>query len=197
MATLISPAPGTPAADPIWRLTVDQYHAMIDTGILSSDSPVELVEGILLQKMSKKPPHSFATEEARAALVSVLPAGWCVRAQEPITLADSEPEPVIAVACGSNRDYINRHPGPGDIALIVEVSDSTLARDRGIKLRMYARAGIREYWIVDLFGRCLEVHTDPQGESYRALTVLFTNDAIPVVIGGSQVGVIPVSSLLP
>lgn len=89
--------------EPIWRLTVDRYHAMIETGILSSGSPVELVEGILLRKMSKKPPHSFATEEARVALFSVLPAGWCVRAQEPITLADSEPEPDIAVSRGSNR----------------------------------------------------------------------------------------------
>ncbi len=197
MATLISPAQAAPASDPIWRLTVDQYHAMIDTGILSSDSPVELVEGILLQKMSKKPPHSFATEEARVALSSVLPPGWSVRAQEPITLADSEPEPDIAVARGSNRDYLKRHPGPADIALIVEVSDSTIARDRGIKLRMYARAGIREYWIVDLLSRCIEVHTDPQGESYRVLRVLSANEAIPVTIGGSEVGSVLVSSLLP
>jgi hypothetical protein len=92
MASLLSPIPSTPL-DHLWRFTVDQYHRMIDAGILPSGSPVELVEGVLLQKTSKKAPHRISTRATRRALEAVIPAGWFVDKQEPITLADSEPEP--------------------------------------------------------------------------------------------------------
>ncbi len=195
MATLVSPAP--PAEDRIWRLSVDQYHTMIESGILPDDSPVELIEGILLEKMSKNPPHVFVTEEFRAALASLLPVGWCVRAQDPITLGDSEPEPDIVVARGTSRDYAGRNPGPHEIAVIVEVPGSTLARDRGIKQRVYARARIPVYVIVDVNSRRVEVRTDPANEAYRTLVVLSTNDVIPVTLDGAHIGTIPVATLFP
>lgn len=196
MANLVSPAPPR-AEDPIWRLSVDQYHAMIDAGILSEDSPVELVEGMLLEKISKNPPHIFVTEELRASLFSMLPAGWCVRAQDPITVGDSEPEPDIAVARGANRDYLARNPGPQDIALVIEVAGSTLIRDRGIKQRVYARAGIPVYLIVDVNNRRVEMRTDPENDAYRTLVVMSINDAIPFTLDGVRAGMIQVASLLP
>jgi Uma2 family endonuclease len=196
MATLVSPAPPR-AEDPIWRLSVEQYHAMIDAGILSSDSPVELVEGLLLEKMSHNPPHRFATVQLRNAILRILPAGWEMMTQVPITLADSEPEPDIFVARGSNLDYPDRHPGPGDVAMVVEISDSTIAQDRGIKQRVYARAGIPIYLIVDVNSRRVEIRTDPEGDAYRALAVLSSSDAIPFSLDGAQIGAIQVASLFP
>lgn len=108
MASLLSPIPSTPL-DPLWRFTVDQYHLMIDAGILPSGSPVELLEGVLLQKMSKKAPNRITTRATRRALEAVVPAGWFVDEQEPITLADSEPEPDVMVARGDSPDRRHRH----------------------------------------------------------------------------------------
>lgn len=95
--------------NPIWRLTVEQYHQMIDAGILTEDDSVELLEGWLITKMPKKPSHSVATELTQDALMTVLPAGWFIKVQEPITTADSEPEPDIMVVRGVRRDYTD-HP---------------------------------------------------------------------------------------
>lgn len=195
MAALVSPAPPVIEADPIWRMSVDQYHAMIDAGILGEDTPVELVEGFLLEKMAKNPPHSFVNEELQAALAAVVPEGWCVKAQNPITLLDSEPEPDVVVARGTRRDYRKRHPGPAEIAIVVEVADASLRRDRSIKRRVYARAGIREYWIVDLINRRVEVYSQPSGEAYRSVAVLTVSDKLPVLIEGAEVGTIQVAQL--
>ena len=112
------------------------------------------LKGFCWRRCPKSPPHSFVTEEMRAALAAILPTTY-VRAQQPITLADSEPEPDIVVATGDKREYRKRHPGANEIALVVEVSCSTLPTDRGIKQRIYARAGIPEYWVADLDGQRL------------------------------------------
>ena len=97
---LAPPAP----PEPIWRLSVEQYHEMIDAGILDEDDPVELLEGWLIPKMPKNPPHSFTTDLTREALAGLLPTGWYVRGQEPITTEDSEPESDVAVIRGDRRD---------------------------------------------------------------------------------------------
>ena len=117
MAATLS-TPPAPITDPVWRLSVDQYHAMIDSGILNENTPVELVEGILLEKMPQNPPHSFVTDAVRSALAALVPDAY-VRAQAPITLPDSEPEPDVVVAVGARRQFFHRHPGATDIALVV------------------------------------------------------------------------------
>ena len=170
---------------------------MIDAGIFDSDTPVELIEGFLLERMPRTPPHACVTDDVRSALDTILPPGWCTRAQNPITLSDSEPELDVVIARGTRRDYAIRHPGPAGLALVVEVADATLSRDRGTKQRIYARASIPVYWIVDLVNRRVEVRTDPQGDTYRTLTVLSAGDALSVVIDGVEVATIQVSSLLP
>src|SRR4051794_9689051 len=121
---------------PVYRLSVEQYHAMIRHGILTDDDPVELLEGILVQQMGKNPPHTFATQFIRDELPPMMPAGlWFVSDQEPITTTDSEPEPDVFIVRGRRRDYLaqDRHPGPADMGLVIEVSESTLATDRGTK----------------------------------------------------------------
>src|SRR4051794_35571833 len=149
-AASVAPLPAPVPDVPVWPLSVEQYHAMIRTGILTDDTPVELLEGLLIAKMSKNPAHSTAKRLLLQALISLLPAGWFVDEQEPITTADSEPEPDLAVIRGAPRDYRERHPVPHDLVLLIEVSEATLKRDRGRKKRLYARATVPEYWIVNL-----------------------------------------------
>ena len=158
--TLPTPCVEQSAAVPtdlIWRLSVNQYHQMVCAGILTEEDPVELLAGWLVPKMPKNPPHRVATRLLRQALERVVPAGWYVDSQEPITTADSEPEPDVVVVRGETRQYLDRHPGPQDVALIIEVADTTLQRDRVLKQRIYAAAGIPVYWIVNLLDNQLEV----------------------------------------
>jgi Uma2 family endonuclease len=187
--------------DPVWRLSVDQYHTMIDTGVLTDDDPVELLKGWLITKMPKKPPHRLSTQLTREALAVLLPPGWYVDAQEPITTKDSEPEPDVVVVRGDRRHYADRHPGPEDIVLVVEVSDATLKRDQGLKKQLYASAEIPVYWIVNLIENRCEVYTTPsttaEPPDYRERVDYGSSDAIPVTIDGAEVGQIAVRELLP
>jgi Uma2 family endonuclease len=195
---------GPPAGRPedvIWRLSVEQYHEMIRAGILTSDDPVELLEGWLVCKMPKSPSHRISVRLTRDALQAVVPAGWYVDSQEPITLADSEPEPDVTVIRGETRDYFDRHPGPTDLALVVEVADTTLERDRRVKKRLYALAGLVIYWIINLSELLVEVYTEPSGPAeepdYRERRDYGVDDSVPVVIEGREVGRIDVRELLP
>lgn len=147
--------------DLILRLSIEQYHAMIQSGILTDDDFVELLEGWLVFKMPKNPPHRATTRLVRTALENILPPGWYVDSQEPITLSNSEPEPDIVVVRGDTRQYLDRHPGAADIGIVIEVSDPTLQRDRTVKKRIYARAGIAIYWIVNLVEEQVEVYSQP------------------------------------
>lgn len=187
--------------DYIWRLSVEQYHEMIRAGILTDDDPVELLEGWLVVKMPKNPPHRLATQLTRAALERLLPAGWFVDAQEPITTETSEPEPDVMLVRGDPRQYGDRHPGAQDLALVVEVAETSLTRDRGMKKRLYARTKIPVYWIVNLVDGWIEVYTDPTGPAaepdYRQHRDYGPADELPVVIEGKEVGRLAVRDLLP
>lgn len=182
--------------DPIWRLTVKQYHQMIEDGILTADDPVELLEGLLVTKMSKKPQHSLATQLLSDAFAPLMPTGWFVNSQEPITTADSEPEPDIAVIRGNRRDYRQQHPKPDMVALVVEVADATLQRDRTLKLRLYANAGIPVYWILNLPDRQLEVYSQPNAADYQKQLIYKATDSAPVIIDGQEVGKLVVGELI-
>jgi Uma2 family endonuclease len=186
--------------DPIYRLSVAQYHDMIQSGILTDDDPVELLEGWLVTKIPKNPRHSLATQLTRDALAEIIPQGWHINVQEPVTTEDSEPEPDVLVVRGNRRDYIERYPYPADIALVVEVADATLQRDRTLKLRLYASAGITMYWILNLQDEQLEVYTEPTGEgeqvTYARRSIYKTSDSVPVVLDGQEVGRLAVQSLM-
>jgi Uma2 family endonuclease len=187
--------------DLILRLRIEQYHAIIQAGILTDDDSVELLEGWLVFKMPKNPPHRVTTRLVRTALENILPAGWYVDSQEPITLSNSEPEPDIVVVRGDTRQYLDRHPGAEDIALIIEVSDTTLQRDRTVKKRIYARAGIAIYWIVNLVEEQVEVYSQPLVEveqpDYSQRLDFGRSAVIPIIIEGREIGAIAVNSLLP
>lgn len=185
-------------------LSVDKYHELIRAGILTENDPVELLEGRLVQKMTKNPPHSLATLLLRETLRKVVPEGWYVDSQEPVTLSDGEPEPDGSVVRGEPRQYKDRHPGPTDLALVVEVADSSLEWDRTAKKRSYARAGISVYWIVNLCDGQLEVYTEPSGPttppeepSYRREIIYGPEQMAPVVIEGKEVAQLAVRDFLP
>ncbi len=186
----------------LYRLSVQQYHDMIRQGILKDGDPVELVEGVLVLKMTKNPPHRFATQTLRDLLPDLLPSGWFVDDQEPVTTEDSEPEPDVAVIRGSRRQYLEqgRHPGPQETALAVEVADSSLGFDETGKLHTYARAQIPVYWIVNLVDRRIQVYTDPTGPidepTYGHRQDFGPAEEVPVVLDGREVGRIPVRDLL-
>ena len=186
---------------PIWRISVAQYHQMIKAGILTDGDPVELLEGLLVEKMSKKPPHRAVTLLFRRALEHIVEGNWYVDSQEPITTNDSEPEPDITVIRGDTLHYLDRHPGPEDTALVIEVADATLRRDRGIKKRLYARAGIPVYWVVDVNKLQIEVYSQPNHQrvkpDYQQHRVYHSTEEIPVFLDGIEIGKIPVHKLLP
>jgi Uma2 family endonuclease len=198
----VSSTPPAPSPEPVFRLSVPQYHAMIDAGVLSDDDPVELLEGILVFKMPKKPAHRLALRKLIKAIEKLIPDGYFVLAQEPITLSTSEPEPDAAVVRGKDDDYAARHPAGGDVALVVEVADTTVARDRTIKLRAFATANIPVYWIVNLIDRKVECYSSPDPSSqphpqYRSRMVFTESQAMEVLLDGARLGTIHVLDLLP
>lgn len=186
--------------EPVWRFTVEQYHQMIDCGVLAEDAPVELLSGCLIQKMTKNPPHRLCTRLVREALDAIVPNGWYVETQEPITLSDSEPEPDLAIIQGNPRDYPDRHPNATEVALIIEVADSTLERDRTIKQTIYAAAGIPEYWIVNVRDRQIEIYRSPfqNNENYRyQKRLIVTQGTIEVILNDQPIGSILVNDCFP
>lgn len=192
---------GGPGGPP-YRLTLDQYHRMVEAGVLTKEDRVELLEGWLVVKMPNHPPHRWSTRKVRVAIERRLPPGWFADEQKPITLPlrGSEPEPDLQVARGEPVDYPDRHPGPADLGLLIEVSDSSVAQDQRLKARIYAREGIPTYWILNLVARRLEVYTDPTGPSdtpgYRQRKDYGPDEEVPLVLDGREVGRIAVRDLL-
>ena len=195
------PQSAAPPGELIFQLSIAQYHQMIRAGILTEDDPIELLDGWLVYKMPKNRQHTIATRHVRDLIEQLLPDGWYVDSQEPITLETSEPEPDVCVVRGALDDYPEHHPRPADIALLAEVSDTTLDRDRGLKKRLYAQAGIPIYWIVNLQDRQVEVYTQPSGPGarpdYHQRQDYALAESVSLVIDGQEVGALPVRDLLP
>ncbi len=185
----------------LWRISVERYHEMIEAGLLTENDRLELLEGYLVEKMTVNPPHSFTTDQLRDELMSIVGQHYFVKSQQPITTEDSEPEPDVMVVKGKKRSFVNRHPGPVDVPLVIEVSDATLHQDQTWKKRIYAQANIPVYWVVNLADRQIEVYTEPSGASanptYRHLVTYQEDDEIPVVLDGVQTTLFLVRDLLP
>jgi Uma2 family endonuclease len=183
-----------------YRLSVAQYHRMIELGILTENDRVELLDGWILPKMTHNPPHDATVSFAQAELQPRVPGEWLVRIQSAITLATSEPEPDVAVVRGPARRYVRSHPRPRDIAVLIEVADATLVYDRVAKGELYARARIPVYWIINLVDARIEVYADPRAgkaPAYRRRQNYGPNEAVPLILAGQEIGSIPVRDLLP
>lgn len=206
LAMPISPTPTPAAPSPLlpfsFRLfTVEEYHKMLEVGVLREGEPVELLEGWLVEKMTRGSRHDGALNRLLRILISKLPAGWEIRAQSAVTLARSEPEPDLAIVRAEERGYDDRHPNANETAVVIEISASSLETDRGLKARVYAAAGIPQYWIVDVEDRSVEIRSAPSaganGAEYAATRTYRAGDSIPLVIGGVESGAVAVNEVFP
>ncbi len=183
------------------RFSVARYQRMVETGILTSEDKVELLENYVVLKMPRNPRHDGTIGLITETLGISVPKGWCLRVQLTVVLTDSQPEPDIALARGNSRFYFTRHPTGADIGLLIEAADSSLLRDQRDKTRIYARGDIPYYWIINLVDRRIEVYSQPTGPtavpSYGSFQIYQPGDNVPIVLDGNTVGTVPVTDLIP
>ena len=146
--------------------TADEFHAMAEAGILHEDDRIELIEGELIEMAAIGSRHMTCVIELTRLLVPLVGDAARVSPQNPVRMGRHlEPQPDLAVLRA--RDYRNSLPGPEDVLLVIEVSDTTLTYERETKLPLYARSGVREAWIMDLQNNAMERHTEPSENGYR------------------------------
>lgn len=195
-ATLSSPYPSF--FSHAYRLTVAQYDQMVQAGILGKRDRVELIEGILVAKMGRNRPHIVSGKKALRTLQTSIPPGWHVAKEDPLTVSDrSKPEPDLAIVRGQAEDYTDRDVTARDVALVVEIAESSLRADQNEMKPIYAASGIPVYWIINLVDLQLEVYTDPEGREYRKNQVFSREEEVPLMIEGAEAGRIRVADLLP
>jgi Uma2 family endonuclease len=170
------------------------YDNMIRAGIIGEDERLELIGGRILLMSPEGPLHAGAIELCAEVLGWMFDTDYTVRVQHRLPVdPDGEPEPDLAVVRDGPRDLFADHSH--DAALVVEVAESSLERDRGEKALLYARAGFADYWIVNLIDRRVEVHRDPTPDGYRSVVSLAAVDEIvPLAAPSSRLAV---AALLP
>ena len=172
--------PATSSAIVITQWTIDEYHQMIDAGILS-DRHVELLNGEIVEMPPEGEPHAHLSSDAADYIRELLRGRAKIREGKPITLPHhSEPEPDIAVVQDLGDRYMEHHPYPENIFWVVEYSDSSLTKDLEIKSKTYAQAGIFEYWVTNLKRMELVVFRDPSDDDYREKRTLIEGDICPI-----------------
>jgi Uma2 family endonuclease len=180
----------------IFRWTPRQFTKAAAAGWFEG-SKAELLGGVVY-KMTTNPPHMVVLHRLVSTLESLAaePA-WVVTKEDTVALGSWLPLPDSTVVRGPLELYSQRLPTAEDILLIVEVSDTTYAKDRGRKYRRYAASKIPYFWIVDLNRRRIEVHSSPDGQAYRNVEFFEENDDVPVILSGHCVGHIAVRDILP
>ena len=159
----------TMAAQVARRLfTTDEFHRMAETGILAEDDRLELIEGEIVRMSPIGSRHAACVDRLNALFTARLGKRAIVRVQNPIVInRRSESQPDLTILKARADFYATKHPGPSDALLVVEVVDTSAAYDRTTKLPLYARAGIREVWIVDVMRAVVEVYRQPALQSFR------------------------------
>lgn len=177
------------------RISVDEYHRIIEAGILGEDERVQLVGGVLVAMTPQGSRHAFVIQELTRLLVRAAGEDLRVRTQLPLVLGDdSEPEPDLAVVRASDAASSARHPETA--LLVIEVAGESLSFDRETKAALYARAGVPEYWIVNLADQAVEVHRDPDTSlgSYRGVSRCLRDE--PLVARSVSAAVIDLRQIL-
>ncbi len=165
------------------KFTREEYHKLAEMGVLHEDERVELIEGEIIEMALVVPEHVAEMHGLYDCIRRLFGKGYCVRMQAPLALGESEPEPDLAVVSGKFSDYLHAHPTRA--VLVIEFAQSSLQYDREVKSSLYAKAGIPEYWIIDLENRRLEVYCDPValpdapfGYGYQTRRILTPGDTI-------------------
>jgi Uma2 family endonuclease len=163
------------------RFSVDEYERMIDIGILTENHGVELIHGEIVNKMAIGDPHCASVDQLNRLFTRRVGDRAIVRVQNPVRLPDSEPEPDVSLVEPRMDFYRSGKPRATDVLLLTEVSDTSIDVDRDLKLPLYARAGICEYWILNLNNDTLEVYRDPQPDgTYRDAQILRRGQQVEV-----------------
>ena len=166
-------------AAPQRLFTVEEYHRLAEVGVLHEDDRVELLNGIIINMMPIGPFHGSSVKRLTHVFESANNGRWITSAQDPIQIGEhSAPQPDLALLHLREDYYLENHPGPQDVYLLIEVSDSTLLVDREEKLPIYARAGIAEVWIVNLPERVVEVYSSPTNGAYVDCRRVRAGDAL-------------------
>ena len=169
--------------------TIEEYHQLVATGLLD-DKRVELLQGIIVDMPPEGMPHAVYCTESVSYLRQLLGNRAAVREAHPITLPnDSEPEPDIAIVRVPSRQYLAHHPYPSDIFWLIEYANSTLKKDLNNKKRVYAEAGIEEYWVVNLHASELIVFRDLVQNAYQSETILAAGNISPLSFPDLQIDV--------
>jgi Uma2 family endonuclease len=205
MSTAIEAAPPrTSAGDVPYDLTIDLVSRMVEAGLIPQDRRVFLLQGRLYEKRAKTQAHGYVGAAIVRAVNRRLPDGWSLWPERTVVLDPTNaPLPDFAVVRGANPlDFATpeRYPGPRDIGLLIEVAVTRLHDDLTTALELYARAGIPVYWVVDVPGRRILVHTEPrvvdgQGE-YARVATFRPGQSLPLVLDGQEVALIPFDELL-
>lgn len=177
------------------RFTVGEYHRMAEAGILGEDDRVELVGGELVEMTPIGTRHLACVVALNHLLVEAAAGRWFVSVQNPVRLSGrDEPQPDLSLLARKPNPGAAAPPGPKDVLLVVEVSDTTLSYDRNVKLPLYAGSGVPEAWIVDLAGQKVEVHHGPAPGGYGGLWAFGPGERVSsAVVGGLSV---PVDAVL-
>ncbi|HEY7649320.1 MAG TPA: Uma2 family endonuclease [Methylomirabilota bacterium] len=156
-----------------WRFTVDDYHRMAEVGILSEDDRVELLDGEIVEMTPIGSDHAGHVKRLIALFTSRLGARAVMSVHDPVGLSKhSEPQPDVALLRPREDFYARSHPRPEDVLLLIEVADTSVETDRHIKVPLYARAGLREVWLIDLGAERVEVYREPTAASYQQIRAL-------------------------
>ena len=151
----------------IRRITVAEYYRMGEAGIFGPEERVELLDGLLIAMPPGGPPHDYGVQRMTSAFYERFAGRAYISGQAAVTLDRwSEPEPDVMLCTLPHEQYAVAHPKPSQVLLVVEVAASSLRYDAGMKLRAYARRGVREYWIVDVEHSHVDVYREPRGERY-------------------------------
>lgn len=173
----------------IAKFKVDDYHRMIEAGILD-DRKVELLEGVITEMVPQGMPHAYYSDDSGDYLSELLGSRAKVREAKPITLNDdSEPEPDIAVVEPLGKTYLEHHPYPENVLWLIEYSDSSLRKDLEVKTKIYAKAGIREYWVVNIQQSELVVFRHPVAGEYQSEQTLTGGTISPLAFPSCMVSV--------
>jgi Uma2 family endonuclease len=194
---LLDADPGRPdLADRLFRIDIETYHRMGEFGLITPSDRVELLDGLLVRKMTKGPRHVTATHRTFKILLGCLPPGWHPRVESPVEFpqgpdGDSAPEPDVVVVRGDDDLYNHRHPGPGDVLLVIQVADSSLLIDRK-GLRRFGWAGVPVVWIVNLRNETVEVYTGPSGPvddpGFAQKVTRGVDDLLEIPLDGRTIG---------
>lgn len=202
---------------PIWvgpgvprkRYAVDEFHALVETGRIKNRDRLELLEGWLVEKMPLNPYNNWLVDNLdkllTAAESGVLADEWRVQTRVRICTTDSELEPELVVVRKRRRGRAGAGgsaacPPASEVAIVMEVGDHRMPEVRTTKARVYARAGIPTYWIMQPDRRCIDVFTEPDGPDvvepvYQLRKQVPARDALPVILDGTRVGAVPLKSV--